>query len=84
MLDTGGTSPMLKRRSLFERGVTLPVGAWLVARKQSIRSAVTCAISQLPTSMSSYGRVHAARSEPVYFFPFKPVGFALSLPGHPL
>ena len=29
---------MLKRRSLFERCVTLPVGTWSVARKQSIRS----------------------------------------------
>ena len=36
----GGATPMLKRRSLFaiERYVTLPVGTWLVARKQSIRS----------------------------------------------
>ena len=38
MLDTGGANPMLKRRSLFERCVTLPVGATSVARKQSIRS----------------------------------------------
>ena len=29
---------MLKRRSLFELCVTLPVGTWSVARKQSIRS----------------------------------------------
>ena len=29
---------MLKRRSLFERCVTLPVGTWSVARKQTIRS----------------------------------------------
>ena len=29
---------MLKRRSLFERFVTLPVDTWSVARKQSIRS----------------------------------------------
>ena len=28
---------MLKRRSLFERCVTLPVGTWSVARKQSFR-----------------------------------------------
>ena len=34
----GGATPMLKRRSLFECYVTLPVGTWLVARKQSIRS----------------------------------------------
>ena len=29
---------MLKRRPLFERCVTFPVGTWSVARKQSIRS----------------------------------------------
>ena len=29
---------MLKRRSLFERCVTLPVGTWSVAHKQLIRS----------------------------------------------
>ena len=29
---------MLRRRSLFERWLTLPVGIWLVAPKQSIRS----------------------------------------------
>ena len=38
MLDTGGATPMLKGRTLFERSVTLPVGTWSVARKQSIRS----------------------------------------------
>ena len=38
MLDTGGADTMLKRRSLFERCVTLPVGIWSVARKQTIRS----------------------------------------------
>ena len=29
---------MLKRRSSFERCVTIPVGTWLFSRKQSIRS----------------------------------------------
>ena len=38
VLDTVGATLMLKRRSLFERCVTLPVGTWSVARKQSIRS----------------------------------------------
>ena len=40
MQDTGSATPMLKgaRRSSFERCVTLPVGTWSVARKQSIRS----------------------------------------------
>ena len=37
VLDTGGATPMLKRRSLFERRVTLLVGTWSVARKQSFR-----------------------------------------------
>ena len=35
MLDTGGATPMLKRR-LFERCVTLPPGTWWVAGRQSI------------------------------------------------
>ena len=37
VVDTGVATPMLKRRSLFERCVTLPVGTWSVARKQSFR-----------------------------------------------
>ena len=49
MLDTGGAGPMLKRRSLFEPGVTLPVGTWSVARKQSIRS-VSGHVRNLTTS----------------------------------
>ena len=38
MLDTGGATPRLKRRSLFERCVTLSVSSWSVARKQLVRS----------------------------------------------
>ena len=51
VLYTGGATQMLKRRSLFERCVTLPVGTWSVARKQSFASlVVTCTMSQLRTS----------------------------------
>ena len=38
VLDQGGATLMLQRRSLSERCVTPPVGTWSVARKQSIRS----------------------------------------------
>ena len=34
----GSATPMAKRRSLFERNVTLSVGTWSVALKQSIPS----------------------------------------------
>ena len=37
VLDTGSATLMLKRRSLFEHCMTLPVGTWSVARKQSFR-----------------------------------------------
>ena len=33
-LDMGGATPVLKRRSLFERCLKLPVGAWSVACKK--------------------------------------------------
>ena len=36
--DTGGATPMSKRRSYLECCLTLPVGTWSVARTQSIRS----------------------------------------------
>ena len=49
MLDTGGATPMLKRTSLFERCVTVPVGTWSVARKQSFRF-VGGHVHNLPTS----------------------------------
>ena len=46
-----GANPMLKRRSLFQRCVTLPVGTWSVARNNRFAaSAVMCASSQLRTS----------------------------------
>ena len=35
LLDTGGATPMLKGRSLFEGCVTVPVGSWSVVRKKS-------------------------------------------------
>ena len=38
VLDTGGATPMLNGRSLFERCETLLVGTWSVACKQTIRS----------------------------------------------
>ena len=37
VVDTGGATPKLKRLSLFERCLTLPVGTWSVPRKQSFR-----------------------------------------------
>ena len=37
VVDTGDAAPKLKRLSLFERCLTLPVGTWSVPRKQSFR-----------------------------------------------
>ena len=53
---------MLKRRSLFERCVTLSVGTWSVARKQSFRCVGGhCTISQLRTSSERKPSLSATR-----------------------
>ena len=52
-VDTGGATPTLKRRSFFERRVTLPVGTYplhVLVNNRFAASTVTCAISQPRTS----------------------------------
>ena len=56
MRDTGGATSMLKRCSLFECCVTLPVGTWSIAGKQSIRS-VGAHVRNLTTCTSSHRKL---------------------------
>ena len=64
-LDTGGAATTFKRRSLFERNMTLPVGTWSVARKQSICS-VGVHVCNLTTSYFDRRETKFSATRPLF------------------